>query len=66
MAAGQQPGDPTGDRLVRILRELIEKYFDVTEHEINKIKDIMKTVIDTRNGSSYRTLNNRSTNHALA
>ncbi len=31
------------DRLVRTLRELIEKYFDITGHRTDNIKDVIKT-----------------------
>jgi hypothetical protein len=48
------------DRLVRTLRELIEKYFDITGHRTDNLKDVMKTVIDTYNNSNHRTLNNKS------
>ena len=49
--------------MVRTLRELIEKYFDITGHRTDNIKDVMKTIIDTYNSlsSSHRTLNNKST-----
>jgi hypothetical protein len=50
------------DRLVRTLRELIEKYFDITGHRTDNIKDVMKTIIETYNNSSHRTLNNKSPN----
>jgi hypothetical protein len=35
------------DRLVRTLRELIEKYYDISGHRTDNIKDVMKTIIDT-------------------
>ena len=53
------------DRLVRTLRELIEKYFDITGHRTDNIKDVMKTIIDTYNNSSHRTLNNKSPNQVF-
>ena len=53
------------DRLVRTLRELIEKYFDITGHRTDNIKDVMKTVIDTYNNSNHRTLNNKSPNQVF-
>jgi hypothetical protein len=53
------------DRLVRTLRELIEKYFDITGHRTNNIKDVMKTIIDTYNNSSHRTLNNKTPNQVF-
>jgi hypothetical protein len=48
------------DRLVRTLRELIEKYFDITGHRTDNIKDVMKTIVDTYNNSNHRTLNNKT------
>ena len=53
------------DRLVRTLRELIEKYFDITGHRTDNLKDVMKTIIDTYNNSSHRTLNNKSPNQVF-
>ena len=53
------------DRLVRTLRELIEKYFDITGHRTDNIKDVMKTIIDTYNNSNHRTLNNKSPNQVF-
>jgi hypothetical protein len=50
------------DRLVRTLRELIEKYFDITGHRTDNIKDVMKTIIDTYNNNNHRTLNNKTPN----
>ncbi len=45
---------------MRTFRELIETYFDITGHRTDNIKDVMKTVTDTYNSSSHRTLNNKS------
>ena len=53
------------DRLVRTLRELIEKYFDITGHRTDNIKDVIATVIATYNSSSHRTLKNRSPNQVF-
>jgi hypothetical protein len=53
------------DRLVRTLRELIEKYFDITGHRTDNINDVMKTIIETYNKSSHRTLNNKSPNQVF-
>ena len=53
------------DRLVRTLRELIEKYFDITGHRTDNLKDVMKTIIDTYNNSNHRTLNNKSPNQVF-
>ena len=53
------------DRLVRTLRELIEKYFDITGHRTDNIKDVIATVIATYNNSSHRTLKNKSPNQVF-
>ena len=53
------------DRLVRTLRELIEKYYDITGHRTDNIKDIMKTIIDTYNSNSHRSLGNKSPNQVF-
>lgn len=53
------------DRLVRTLRELIEKYYDITGHRTDNIKDVIATVIATYNSSSHRTLNNKSPNQVF-
>ena len=50
------------DRLVRTLRELIEKYFDITGNKKDNIKDVMKSIIDTYNNNSHRTLKNKTPN----
>ena len=53
------------DRLVRTLRELIEKYFDITGHRTDNIKDVMKTIIETYNNNSNRTLGNKTPNEVF-
>ena len=53
------------DRLVRTLRELIEKYNDITGHRTDNIEDVMKSIIDTYNSNSHRTLNNKSPNQVF-
>ena len=53
------------DRLVRTLRELIEKYYDITGHRTNNIKDVMKSIIDTYNNNSHRTLDNKTPNQVF-
>jgi hypothetical protein len=50
------------DRLVRTLRELIDKYFDISGHRMDNIKDVISSVVDTYNNSSHRTLNNKTPN----
>ncbi len=53
------------DRLVRTLRELIEKYFDITGHRTDNIKEVVSSVIDTYNNNSHRTLNNKTPNEVF-
>ena len=53
------------DRLVRTLRELIEKYYDITGNRTDNIKDVMKSIIDTYNNNSHRTLDNKTPNQVL-
>jgi hypothetical protein len=53
------------DRLVRTLRELIEKYYDITGHRTDNIKDVMKSIIDTYNSNSHRTLDNKTPNQVF-
>jgi hypothetical protein len=53
------------DRLVRTLRELIEKYYDITGHRTDNIKDVIKSIIDTYNNNSHRTLSNRTPNQVF-
>jgi hypothetical protein len=53
------------NRLVRTLRELIEKYYDITGHRTDNIKDVMKSIIDTYCGNRHRTLDNKTPNQAF-
>jgi hypothetical protein len=53
------------DRLVRTLRELIEKYYDITGYRTDNIKDVMKSIIDTYNNNSHRTLKNKTPNEVF-
>ena len=53
------------DRLVRTLRELIEKYYDITGNRTDNIKDVMKSIIDTYNNNSHRTLDNKTPNQVF-
>jgi hypothetical protein len=52
-------------RLVTTLRELIEKYYDITGHRTDNIKDVMITIIDTYNSNSHRTLGNKTPNQVF-
>ncbi len=53
------------DRLVRTLRKLIEKYYDITGHRTDNIKDVMKSIIDTYNDKSHKTLDNITPNQVF-
>ena len=53
------------DRLVRTLRELIEKYYDITGYRTDNIKDVIKSIIDTYNNNSHRTLSNKTSNQVF-
>ncbi len=53
------------DRLVKTLRELIEKYYDITGHRTDNIKDVMKSIIDTYNSKSHKTLVNKNPNQVF-
>ena len=53
------------DRLVRTLRELIEKYYDVTGHRTDNIKDVIKSIINTYNNNSHRTLDDKTPNQVF-
>ena len=50
------------DRLVRTLRELIERYFDITGHKMDSLKEVVATIITTYNNDNHRTLNNKTPN----
>ncbi len=47
----------TIDRLVRTLRELIENDYDRTGYSTDNTKNLIKSIIDTYNNTSHRTLN---------
>ncbi len=53
------------DRLVRALRELIEKYYDITGHRTDNITDVRKSITDTYNSNSHRTLDNKTPNQVF-
>ena len=53
------------DRLVRTLRELIEKYYDITGYRTDNIKDVIKSIINTYNNNSHRTLKNKTPNEVF-
>jgi len=53
------------DRLVRTLRQVIEKYHDITGHRTDNIKDGMKSMINAYNNNNNRTLDNKTPNQVL-
>ena len=44
------------DRLVRKLRQVIEKYHDITGHRTDNIKDGMKSIINAYNNNLFKNL----------
>ena len=53
------------DRLVRTLRELIERYYDVVGNKMDSLKDVVATIITTYNNDNHRTLNNKTPNQVF-
>ena len=53
------------DRLVRTLRELIERYYDILGHKMDSLKDVVATIIGTYNNDNHRTLNNKTPNQVF-
>jgi len=53
------------DRLVRTLRELIERYYEIIGNRTDNIKDVIKYVIDTYNDNNHRSLSNKTPNEAF-
>ena len=53
------------DRLVRTLRELIERYFAITGHKMDSLKEVVATIIATYNSDNHRTLNNKTPNQVF-
>ena len=51
-------GDKLGivDRLCRTLRELIERYYDVTGNRTDNLKHVIKSAVDTYNDNDHRTI----------
>ena len=51
-------GDKLGivDRLCRTLRELIERYYDVTGNRTDNLKSVIKSAVDTYNDNDHRTI----------
>ncbi len=53
------------DRLVRTLRELIERYYDILGHKMDSLKDVVATIIGTYNNDNHRTLDNKTPNQVF-
>ena len=51
--------------LVRTLRELIERYYEIIGNRTDNIKDVIKYVIDTYNDNNHRSLSNKTPNEAF-
>ncbi len=43
----------------------MDKYYDITGHKIDSIKDVVESVITTYNKDSHRSLNNKTTNQVF-
>ena len=50
------------DRLVRTLRELIERYYDILGNRKESLQDVMNSIIATYNNDNHRALNNKTPN----
>ncbi len=50
---------------MRTLSELIEKYFDISGQRSDNINDVMKTIIETYNSNSHRSLDNKTPNQVF-
>ena len=53
------------DRLVRTLRELIERYYDILGNKKDSLKVVVATIIATYNNDNHRTLNNKTPNEVF-
>ena len=53
------------DRLVRTLRELIERYYDILGNKQDSLKDVVATIIATYNNDNHRSLNNKTPNEVF-
>ena len=51
-------GDKLGvvDRICRTIRELMGRYYDVTGHKKDNLKDVLQSVVDTYNNNEHRTI----------
>ena len=51
-------GDKLGvvDRICRTIRELMGRYYDVTGHKKDNLKDVLQSVVDTYNDNEHRTI----------
>jgi len=53
------------DRLVRTLRELIEKYYNFVGNKKENFKDVLYNIMNTYNNNIHRSLNNITPNEAF-
>jgi hypothetical protein len=53
------------DRLVRTLRELIERYYDVKGDLMDPLKKVLESVVDTYNNNGHRSLHNKTPNEVF-
>ena len=53
------------DRLVRTLRELIERYYDILGNRKETLQNVMDSIIATYNNDNHRSLQNKSPNQVF-
>ena len=53
------------DRLVRTLRELIERYYDIKGDLMDPLKKVLESVIETYNNNGHRSLNKKTPNEVF-
>jgi hypothetical protein len=53
------------DRLVRTLRELIDRYYDILGHRKETLQDVMNSIIATYNNDNHRSLQNKTPNQVF-
>ena len=53
------------DRLVRTLRELIERYYDIKGDLMDPLKKVLESVIETYNNNGHRSLHNKTPNEVF-
>jgi hypothetical protein len=55
-------GDKLGivNRICRTLRELIERYYEITGNRTDRLKHVVKSAVDTYNDNDHRTIKNNT------